>query len=1426
MRRGRIPLLVATALLVAGIAGGGARANGVAFAVDTTADAHDVAPGDGVCATSGGDCSLRAAIEEADALSGTDSISVPAGTYVLDAGGGTELQIASPDGVTVTGAGSGSTDVEAGGTNVFLPGQGATDVLRLAAGAKATLADLEISQGGGNLGGGIASAGDLTLDAVDLDHNQASNYGGAIDQTAGSLTMTGGSVTANVAHGNFGGGIAIDGGTATLTGTTVSGNQVGFSGGGIYSIGTLTLTDVDVDGNSATGSNEGAGGVDGGGTTTISGGTFDGNTTNGTGKGGGIHVGGSGTIGGAEIDGNTAGSGGGVEVDGTLSITGSTVDGNHAVAAGSGVGGGIDDEGTLTLSTSSVTNDSADGGGGGIIATDAASLTNDTIAGNSNGGLVNTGTVTMLSTTVSNNTSGGVVNQSGQIDLTDTIVAKQQSGADCSNAATIVSHGHNLDSDGTCDLTGTGDQTGVDPLLGTLADNGGPTKTLALQSGSPAIDGGDGSACPATDQRGVSRSGVCDVGAYEFASPPPPPPPPPPPSGSSGSSASSSSTGASADLAVTGAFTPASAPAATPVTLDVVLADTGPSDAHDVTLSLTIPAALTVTSGPPGCAPSETGQTCAVGTLANGALTHLSFSLTSPADGSAATVSATVAADEGDTDATDNTASITLDSGCAKELTLDAVTVLADCIAGQTDGTLLATGSTRFSQGTAVGVPLVIDPAAHTISLQPGATGTLTAGGREVAAGALVVHTQPSTDAHSSLAGEPIDGVSHVDVALSGWPFLDDLSSTGGLYLLPGGEGGGALVVGKLQLPWWIPANLTAAISVQVDAAGKRAIRSAGGVDLPAINIPHTDWKLANVQLQFLDGGDVFKGTASFKTSVLDNTELQLTISHGKLQSFYLHYDGTGCSSCSATDPRLGKDFTIADLRYISVIGENLARIAYTHGAAAPVCAVAALAGSSCTPPQIVGQAEAGFYDNRILALLQIQYLLSGALHATGKVFFAPVWPPGLQAPHWGSSVSSLVSLAKQGFAIYTAHLDYYPPHHYDIGGTFNVVGDFLVGSAEIGFDPPHFTGEGGLTLQVPPESPVLGGHKIANVAALISDKAAAAEADFKVCALGYCLRTFLGVAYLWSGHFVFQEPIEDFRTVSAAAGGRSTSDATTGPLVVPAGEKLAAVQVRSSTGVPDVRLTSPDGSVSVSARTSSRLGNRTGALVSTSRALHEETFLLAEPKPGRWTVERLRGPAVASVMLGRGLEAPALEPRAADLPAHATTTRSIRLHWRTRNPWPRATVDLWAGTSRNGAGTTKIASGLPASGSATWKLTGLQTGRYYVWAILNRDGIPARSTYWRRSVDVVNSTAPPPPRTIRIRRSHGRVVVSWSAVRRAVVYSVVATPAKGKPVEVDTPRRQAVLRLEKGRRYVLTVQSIDSAEFRGAPSRRVRIRG
>ena len=117
------------------------------------------------------------------------------------------------------------------------------------------------------------------------------------------------------------------------------------------------------------------------------------------------------------------------------------------------------------------------------------------------------------STITDSNGQGFLAESGGSIDVQNSVV--QAADNDCQGA---TSKGYNVDSDGTCN-SATGDVTAADPMLGPLADNGGPTQTHLPAAGSPVIDAADTAACPATDQRGYARpSGVgaaCDIGAVE-----------------------------------------------------------------------------------------------------------------------------------------------------------------------------------------------------------------------------------------------------------------------------------------------------------------------------------------------------------------------------------------------------------------------------------------------------------------------------------------------------------------------------------------------------------------------------------------------------------------------------------------------------------------------------------------------------------------------------------------------------------------------------------------------------------------------------------------------------------------------------------------------------------------------------------------------
>ncbi len=178
--------------------------------------------------------------------------------------------------------------------------------------------------------------------------------------------------------------------------------------------------------------------------------------------------------------------GGGIQNYGTLAVTNGTFSGNIANDYGGAI---LINSGTVTVTNSTFFDNHA-GGGGGIFTFGVLNLVNDTFAGNTGSG-------------------GALRNSGGSISSVNSIFVKEATGNNCSGA--IASGNNNLADDTTCGTPVTNSST---ILLGTLGDYGGTTQTIPLLSGSSAIDAGDPSACPETDQRGFSRAGTCDIGAY------------------------------------------------------------------------------------------------------------------------------------------------------------------------------------------------------------------------------------------------------------------------------------------------------------------------------------------------------------------------------------------------------------------------------------------------------------------------------------------------------------------------------------------------------------------------------------------------------------------------------------------------------------------------------------------------------------------------------------------------------------------------------------------------------------------------------------------------------------------------------------------------------------------------------------------------
>ena len=297
---------------------------------------------------------------------------------------------------------------------------------------------------------------------------------GGVAASISGVTIENGNATATP---GYGGGIFNSGGTLTISHSTISGNSAGVGGGGIYSnsYGTLTVNDCTITGNTLSGSGVGGGIVNSFANLAMTNSTISGNSapTSG-GSGGGIYnYGATVTIAGSTISGNTSANGGGFYVYGSgVTVTNSTISGNTAV-----VGGGIDNP------------------FGGV------TLTNSTISANS-----------------ASSSGGGIYNYGSTFNVGSSILASN-SGGDCYRFnGTLTSTGYNLDADGTCGLPdGTSISNvsaGLDPTG--LQNNGGPTLTVALEAGSPAITAVKvAGLCSTADQRGVARPFPCDIGAYQ-----------------------------------------------------------------------------------------------------------------------------------------------------------------------------------------------------------------------------------------------------------------------------------------------------------------------------------------------------------------------------------------------------------------------------------------------------------------------------------------------------------------------------------------------------------------------------------------------------------------------------------------------------------------------------------------------------------------------------------------------------------------------------------------------------------------------------------------------------------------------------------------------------------------------------------------------
>lgn len=352
------------------------------FNVGNAMDQVDANIGDGNCATTGGVCTLRAAIQEANARSGPHTIIVPAGTYALTIKNNIANGVEVPEDnaatgdldikadVTISGAGSGSTFIDGGAANdrVF-------DILAhplVGSKFKVRFEKMMIQNGvttiGNQHGGGIRNSGELWLDSVQVYKNYSGDIpgkslttlaGGGISN-AGTLHVTNKStVTMNHAHGPYGG--VSNQGEFYLSDSTIKGNSTDSSGGGF---------------------------------------------------------------------GNTSASSR-AELDGCI------LSDNKAMASKE-TGGGIQNNGYIKLTNCTIgAGNEADGTGGAIMNFASIDLSNNTISGNKagEGGAIQNsraGTVNLINNTISDNTasrSGGAIQSSGRVNLVNNTVTKNISGS-------------------------------------------------------------------------------------------------------------------------------------------------------------------------------------------------------------------------------------------------------------------------------------------------------------------------------------------------------------------------------------------------------------------------------------------------------------------------------------------------------------------------------------------------------------------------------------------------------------------------------------------------------------------------------------------------------------------------------------------------------------------------------------------------------------------------------------------------------------------------------------------------------------------------------------------------------------------------------------------------------------------------------------
>ncbi len=431
---------------------------GATLTVTKTADTND-----GVC---NADCSLREAIAVANSTAANDTITFNIPT--------TDANCASSV-CTIT----------LGGTQLGI-NNAATAGTLLIQNTIGTAANLRISGNNTRRVFLVNAGAGLTLDSVTVMNGNASDGSGIYND--GTVNITNSTISNNSTNSTFAGGGGVfnnDGGTVNITNSTISNNSANSSdgGGGIFNRSTLIITNSTISNNSANFS---------------------------LGGGGGIYN----------------------DIDGTINITNSTIANNNSadlVSGGGGGGGMPDNDGRLIITNSTIANNfTSDGiGGGGIFNFGTLIITNSTIGGNSTldgfgGGIYSFGPVNITNSTIADNSAnssrgGGIYKNFGTFRVRNTIVSRNTASFDPNiPSGDITISDNNI----------IGNEANV--RLSPLGFYGGATQTFALLSGSTAINTGNNcvlnQSCATfnaasnltDDQRGASRVGQVDIGAFEL----------------------------------------------------------------------------------------------------------------------------------------------------------------------------------------------------------------------------------------------------------------------------------------------------------------------------------------------------------------------------------------------------------------------------------------------------------------------------------------------------------------------------------------------------------------------------------------------------------------------------------------------------------------------------------------------------------------------------------------------------------------------------------------------------------------------------------------------------------------------------------------------------------------------------------------------